>query len=114
MLSRGRPILEKGGARRANWRKWATPFERVLRSALSCEHLITDQAEAHVLIENAEGFADFVVAGELYRLDVVKHPRLSVFFKPVFPHQRWHPQPKLGNENCRSPLSLDGRRSPAR
>jgi hypothetical protein len=38
----------------------------VLRSALSCEHLITDQAEAQVLIENAEGFADFVVAGEPY------------------------------------------------
>jgi len=26
----------------------------VLRSALSCEHLITDQAEAHVLIENTK------------------------------------------------------------
>jgi hypothetical protein len=59
----------------------------VLRSALSCEHLITDQAEAQVLIENAEGFADFVVAGEPYRLDVVKHARLSGFFKPVSPHQ---------------------------
>jgi hypothetical protein len=35
----------------------------VFRSALSCEHLITDQAKAQVLIENAEGFADFVVAG---------------------------------------------------
>src|ERR1700746_1320537 len=46
-------------------------------------------------------------------LDVVKHARLSGFFKPVSPHQRWHPQPKPGNENCRSRLSLDGRRSPA-
>jgi hypothetical protein len=57
----------------------------VLRSALSCEHLITDQAEAQVLIENAEGFADFVVAGEPYRLDVIKHARLIRFFKHVPP-----------------------------
>jgi hypothetical protein len=42
---------EKVGRDCVNWRKWATPFERVLRSALSCEHLITDQAEAQVLIE---------------------------------------------------------------
>jgi hypothetical protein len=56
-------------------------------SALPREHLVTDQAEAQVFIENAEDLADIVCAGEHCSLDVVKHARLRGFFKHVLPEQ---------------------------
>jgi hypothetical protein len=59
----------------------------MLGSIFPCEHLVTDEAEAQFLIENAEDFANLIVAGKPYRLDVVTHARLSGFFKHVLPDQ---------------------------
>jgi hypothetical protein len=50
-------------------------------SALRCERFVTDQAEAHGFIENAEDLANLVATCEHYRLDVVKHARFIRFFK---------------------------------
>jgi hypothetical protein len=86
----------------------------MLGSTLPCERLLTDQAEAEVLIENAEDLANLFGACEHYRLNLIKHARLIRFVKHLPPAQCWHPQATPGNENCRPPLSSDGKRSPAR
>jgi hypothetical protein len=51
----------------------------MLGSTLPCERLLTDQAEAEVLIENAEDLANLFGACEHYRLNLIKHARLIRF-----------------------------------
>jgi TolB-like protein/predicted Ser/Thr protein kinase len=93
---------------------WIPDSLCMLGSALPREHLVAGQAEAQVVIENAECLTDAIGAREQRHLDVVKHARLIRFFKHVPPAQCWHPQATPGNQNCRLPLSSDGKRSPAR
>ena len=54
-------------------------------SALPRERLVTDQAEAQVLIEHAVGLANLVGVCEHYRLNLIKHARLIRLFKHVPP-----------------------------
>jgi hypothetical protein len=48
----------------------------MLGGDLRCEHLVTDQAEAQVFIENSEDFGNLIGVGEQYRLDVKSPGRL--------------------------------------
>jgi hypothetical protein len=66
-------------------------------STLRCEHLITDQAEAQVVIENSEDFADLIGVPEHCSLDVVKHARFSGSSKHELPILPWLLQPEAMN-----------------
>lgn len=90
-----KPILEKGKARRANRRRWATDFERVLRSALSREHLITDQASARLSIKDDETLPDLVGARECPpNVFGIAHNPINRFPKHAPPARSWHPSPQ--------------------
>jgi hypothetical protein len=70
--------------------------------------------QRHGFIDNAEDLANLVGAFEAYYLNLIKHARLIRLVRHFLPVLCWYPKAKPGNENCRSPLSSVGKRSPAR